>query len=268
MEKVLLFAEEFEVSDKFVASADWINNFKRRNNLKFYKKCGESGSVNMNKIPKFREQLQDIIKDYKSQDVFNSYSPVKGKKKSKDRVSLLVTTNVIGDEKLLILFIHKYETPRALRGINKSTLPLNSQMRIANQKILLLMDNAKCHEADNINELSNIWVHFLPPNTTSIIQPLDQGILYKSESQQLEHELDQLIQWLPITEPLSAHEFICIDDNIDHEEIDIKEIVDVVLGKGLENEPDDKDESEEEISIGEALNSTKILITFIKQSEW
>ncbi|CAG8550382.1 4796_t:CDS:10, partial [Ambispora gerdemannii] len=78
MEKALLFAEEFES----------------------YKKRGESGSVNIDEIPKFREQLQDIIKDYESQDVFNcdetalywmlepsrtlAYSPVKGKKKSKD----------------------------------------------------------------------------------------------------------------------------------------------------------------------------------------
>ncbi|CAG8701400.1 3290_t:CDS:1, partial [Ambispora gerdemannii] len=139
MEKALLFAEEFEVSDKFVAFAGWVNNFKRRNNLKSYKKCGESGSVNMDEISKFREQLQDIIKDYEPQDVFNcdetalywilessrtlAYSSVKGKKKSKDQVSLLVTTNAIGNEKLLILFIHKYKIPRALRGINKSTLP-------------------------------------------------------------------------------------------------------------------------------------------------
>lgn len=67
-------------------------------------------------------------------------------------------------------------------------------------------------------------------------------------------------------EPLSALEFIHIDDNIEHEEVDIKEIVDVVLGKGSENESNDEDESE--ISIGEALNSAKTLITFIKQSEW
>lgn len=53
-----------------------------------------------------------------------AYGPVKGKKQSKDRVSLLATANVTGDEKLPILFIHKYETPRALKGINKSTLPV------------------------------------------------------------------------------------------------------------------------------------------------
>ncbi|CAG8674848.1 7317_t:CDS:2, partial [Ambispora gerdemannii] len=55
MEKVLVFAKEFEVSDKLLASTGWTKNFKRRNNLKSYKKRGESGSVDMNEIPRFRE---------------------------------------------------------------------------------------------------------------------------------------------------------------------------------------------------------------------
>jgi hypothetical protein len=42
----------------------------------------------------------------------------------------------------------------------------------------LLLDNASSHNAENIPTLSNIKVHFLPPNTTSILQPLDQGIIY------------------------------------------------------------------------------------------
>ena len=80
------------------------------------------------------------------------------------------------------------------------------------------------------------------------------------------YELDQLIQQLPITEPLSVHEFISIDDNIEQEEVSISEIVDVVLERGLED--NDKEESEEKISLSEALNSIEALITFIKQSEW
>jgi len=99
MEKVLEFAKEFEVSNKFLASTGWTRNFKKRNNLKSYKKRGESGSVDMNRIPEFRQQLQDIIKDYEPKDVFNcdetalywmlepnrtlAYGPVKGKKQLK-----------------------------------------------------------------------------------------------------------------------------------------------------------------------------------------
>ena len=55
---------------------------------------------------------------------------------------------------------------------------LNSKMIRENWHIILLIDNAKCHLSDNINNLSNVKVHFLPPNTTLHLQPLDQGIIY------------------------------------------------------------------------------------------
>jgi DDE superfamily endonuclease len=56
---------------------------------------------------------------------------------------------------------------------------LNLQM--ADRKILLLLDGFSSHHAglDLIEEedLPNLRVEFLPPNTTSIRQPLDQGII-------------------------------------------------------------------------------------------
>jgi hypothetical protein len=112
----------------------------------------------------------------------------------------LITCNATGDEKLPLVFVHKYETPRALRGIDKATLPVwyywnkkgwmqrsifnhflqrfNEQMRHAQRNIILLLDNASSHNAETIQNLSNIYVHFLPPNTTSCLQPIDQGIGY------------------------------------------------------------------------------------------
>ncbi|CAG8821631.1 38595_t:CDS:2, partial [Gigaspora margarita] len=47
---------------------------------------------------------------------------------------------------------------------------------MAGRKIILLVDNAKCHSSSNLN-LHNTTVHYLPPNTTSRIQPLDAGII-------------------------------------------------------------------------------------------
>ncbi|GET54705.1 tigger transposable element-derived protein 4-like [Rhizophagus irregularis DAOM 181602=DAOM 197198] len=123
--------------------------------------------------------------------------PVLGKKRSKECVSILATCNASGDERLPLVFIHKYETPRALKGIEKRSLPvwyywnskawmqksifkhylerLNSKILRENRHIILLIDNARCHESENINSLSNVKVHFLPLNTTSFFQPLDQG---------------------------------------------------------------------------------------------
>ncbi|CAG8696453.1 12480_t:CDS:2, partial [Ambispora gerdemannii] len=38
--------------------------------------------------------------------------------------------------------------------------------------------NAKSHDVENLNTHSNIRTHFLPPNTISYLQPIDQGIIY------------------------------------------------------------------------------------------
>ena len=42
------------------------------------------------------------------------------------------------------------------------------------RKVLLFIDNAPSHTE---SELSNIRLVFLPANTTTITQPLDQGII-------------------------------------------------------------------------------------------
>jgi hypothetical protein len=50
-------------------------------------------------------------------------------------------------------------------------------MRRQNRNILLLADNTPTHLMDETVLLSNIKVHFLPPNTTAHLQPLDAGII-------------------------------------------------------------------------------------------
>ncbi|CAB5376787.1 unnamed protein product [Rhizophagus irregularis] len=44
------------------------------------------------------------------------------------------------------------------------------------QRVLLLLDNCSSHKIEGLN-LLNVDVHFLPPNTTSKIQPMDSGII-------------------------------------------------------------------------------------------
>jgi hypothetical protein len=55
-------------------------------------------------------------------------------------------------------------------------------MRINGKKALLLMDNFSAYELgvelmEEAKELSRTKVMWLPPNATSIYQPLDQGII-------------------------------------------------------------------------------------------
>ena len=51
----------------------------------------------------------------------------------------------------------------------------NSSLRFQKRKIVLLLDNCSAHPSDIA--FSNIKLIFLPPNTTSTLQPLDIGVI-------------------------------------------------------------------------------------------
>jgi hypothetical protein len=99
-------------------------------------------------------------------------------------------------EKLKPLVIGKSAKPRFFKNLDLKKLPvewtsnskawmtgnifenwlkqLNKNLAKKERKILLLLDNCTSHPK---LELSHIKLLFIPPNTTSLIQPLDQGII-------------------------------------------------------------------------------------------
>ena len=207
--------------DKFKGSNGWIDGFKKRHNLKQYNIHDEAASAPIENLSIMREDIRQTLKNYNPEDIFNcdetglfwkmkpsrtiSNGPVSGTKQSKDRVTILLTYNTIGNKKLPPLFIHKYENPRALKNINKKTLPvdyywnqkswmqvsiwneyikkLDTRMRRKNRNILLLIDNAPTHALYETTHLTNIIIKYLSPNTTSHLQPCDQDIIYSFKSQ-------------------------------------------------------------------------------------
>jgi hypothetical protein len=54
-------------------------------------------------------------------------------------------------------------------------------MRKAKRNVLVLLDNASVH--DTSLNLSNVEFLYLPPNTTSHLQPLDAGIIASFKKQ-------------------------------------------------------------------------------------
>ena len=54
---------------------------------------------------------------------------------------------------------------------------VNSKMGSQHKKILMLIDNCSGHNTAEEMHLSNVKIMFLPKNTTSIMQPMDMGII-------------------------------------------------------------------------------------------
>jgi hypothetical protein len=126
----------------------------------------------------------------------NSDDNCKGIKQSKNKLTLLLCCSSTG-EKLKPLIIGGSKSPRCLKNVDLSLLKIeydflkkswmtktifenwlerrNSDLSEMNRKIVLILDNATCHNISK--QFSNIDLIFLPKNTTSLIQPCDQGII-------------------------------------------------------------------------------------------
>jgi len=128
-----------------------------------------------------------------------------GFKQSKERIIIMLCSNADGSLKLPIAVIGKYEKPRAIKNIlyilpvyytHQRSAWMNNdifeswfknefipqvtsflQKRNLPLKALLLLDNASCHSSIKNLQINDITAYYLPPNTTALIQPLDQGII-------------------------------------------------------------------------------------------
>lgn len=128
-----------------------------------------------------------------------------GMKISKQRITFLGCTNASGLHKIKPLVIGKAKNPRCFKNFNNPLVYRNSKnawmtctifrnwffqqfvpevrnfLRTQNlpEKALLLLDNAPSHpSAEELKSSDgNIFVMFMPPNVTPLIQPMDQNVL-------------------------------------------------------------------------------------------
>lgn len=129
-------------------------------------------------------------------------------KKAKDRVTMMACSNASGTFRLPLVMINKSSKPRCFKHMDMNALPVHyfaqkkswmdcqtfqkwfnecfipsvkkfCREKGLEEKVLLLLDNAPSHPSRESLQSSDgkIKVMFLPPNTTSILQPMDQGVL-------------------------------------------------------------------------------------------
>ena len=164
--------------------------------------------------------------------------PVKGSKLEKERLTLALCVNVTGTERLKPMMIGRYKQPhcfdKAFRvsdfvhySANKTAwmtqelfreyvADVNRTMRLSSRNILLLLDNATSHCLSSdiaetrqirgvlVAQMSNVLLVYLPANTTSVLQPLDQGTIAVVK----QHYKQKLARW-----HLANTEMAVNDDN-------------------------------------------------------
>ena len=218
--KAKQIATELEIDDdKFKASWGWFARFRHRYGLNGKNLFGEGGQVDKNnpETLKALEELSVLIGQYDPECVYNmdetglffrivpcytvlmpheDLATVRGKKKAKDRVTLVVCCNATGSERVPITMIGKAKEPACIAG-NSWPIPYFNQKnawidvptfnkwfdevfepyvrRRTGHKVLLILDNAPGHAS--AFERNGIRVAFFPPNVTSWKQPMDMGII-------------------------------------------------------------------------------------------
>ena len=168
----------------------------------------------MDAVDSWRRALDDIVQDYNLDDIYNCDEtgllfrtmPTKsyveksdnahGTKCSKERLTVMLCCNMSGTDKCKPLVIGKSLRPRCFKHIDSKSLPVDYQankkawmnyilftqwvkdfdrkMRLQKRQVLVFLDNATSHPDVRI---TNTKLKFSPPNCTSKLQSLDQGIV-------------------------------------------------------------------------------------------
>jgi predicted DNA-binding protein YlxM (UPF0122 family) len=116
-------------ADHFKASNGWLEKFRIRHGIQHRVISGESAAVDPVTVNEWKQRLSSIIDKYDPNDVYNAdetglffkalpdrslvlaKETCKGGKRSKERFTVLLCTNMTGTEKLRPLLIGKFPTP-------------------------------------------------------------------------------------------------------------------------------------------------------------
>ena len=202
----------------FVAIEGWLSRWKARHKIRYKWAHGEKGSADIKSAEEWTSTiLPGLLEEYRPNEVYNAdktglyyratpdgplcycHKKLSGSKKAKERITVLCCSNLTGTDKCKLLVIDKSLRPRCFKNFNVDNLPFiyrankkawitsqiftewlagcDSYLTKVNQKIHLLVDNCTAHP--HVSILKNVQLEFLAPNTTSLIQPMDEGIIEK-----------------------------------------------------------------------------------------
>ncbi|KAK2155260.1 hypothetical protein LSH36_244g00018 [Paralvinella palmiformis] len=195
----------------FKGSSGWLDSFRCRHNIMSSAVCN------------WRDKLADICEGYESQDIWNvgetgiMFRALPERtlvgQRMKSHLTVFIACNMAG-EFYTPLVIGKVARPHAFHKLRLDQLPVtwrankqawmtsrvygdwlqafNATMCSRGRKALLFVDSAPCHP-HAVTPLSHVRVVFLPANTLSVLQPLDQGIVQDVKRHYREQLLRRLL---------------------------------------------------------------------------
>ncbi|CAH3998250.1 unnamed protein product [Pieris brassicae] len=206
--------------ENFKCSSSWVQCFRARHNIVAGKVCGEAAGVPNGVSEEWlSHKWPALCEGYTPEEIFNAdetglfynLTPdktlkfkgeeCKGGNLSKTKITVLVAANMTGSCKRKLLVIGKAKKPRCFKNIQ--SLPVtyenntrswmtsqifekwlrswDAELKSGGNKILLLVDNCPAHSV--VSNLKCIKLVFLPPNVTSVLQPMDQGVIKALKTQ-------------------------------------------------------------------------------------
>ncbi|XP_057327621.1 tigger transposable element-derived protein 4-like [Microplitis mediator] len=175
--------------ENFKCSSSWVQRFRLRHSIVSGKISGEAADVPIGTKEEWLSQKWPILcQGYKPEDIFNAdelglfynMTPDKtlkfkgdkctGGKLSKRRITVMAAANMTGS-----YYENNNKSWMTSKIFEKWLRNWDSQLQLQKRKILLVVDNCPAHCL--VENLEYIKVVFLPPNITSVLQPLDQGVI-------------------------------------------------------------------------------------------
>ena len=150
-----------------------------------------------------------------------------GFKVAQDRFTLLFCANTSGAFRCKTMLVYRSENPRALKGNNKEHLPFYwksnktawvtavnfeewfTKSFVPEVKVfltkknlafkeLLTLENCRSHAVTLQDYDPNVEILFFPPNTTSLIQPMDQTVIATFKSYYLRRVMAKMLKTVDI----------------------------------------------------------------------
>ena len=202
---------------KWKANSGWLHRFQQQHDIIYKRIQGELKSVDASVVgERHVSVLMDLLINYQPADLYNAEEtgvffqmlPDKilnvngddahGTKSCKERLTVLVCSNMAGTDKVPLLVIGKSKNPSCFKHIEslpteyeantkawmtseiftKWIKKFNSVMKLQNRKVAVILDNCQAHP--NVKGLTNTKLVFLSPNTT---MDAAHGPRHNSESQ-------------------------------------------------------------------------------------